>query len=192
MATAGNCFVFEHYDRFYSNRSDLCIHHQKTYRETAIWCSKNDLSDEHCVEPTTEESTLCISECTYPAALFLTGLRCQGVIFTQTFGLRTSIEIECKLEWNRSDAGQLRRRWAANYLYGKPFLGSRQLKVAETSGRAGALLKKNVKPQGNAAPERQTTKIFHKSPVQKKRNFRPPQNEQAGWREPKKAFPYRG
>ena len=34
-----------------------------------------------------------------------------------------------------------------------------------TSGRAH---KKNVKPQGNAAPERQTTKLFQKSPVQKK------------------------
>ena len=32
---------------------------------------------------------------------------------------------------------------------------------------------KNVRPQGNAAPERQTTKIFQKSHVQKTRNFRP-------------------
>ena len=34
---------------------------------------------------------------------------------------------------------------------GNPFFGCLQLKVTEMSGRAGA---KNLKPQGNAAPER--------------------------------------
>ena len=39
------------------------------------------------------------------------------------------------------------------------------------NGRAGGS-QKNAKSQGNAAPERQTTKIFQKSLVQKKRKFR--------------------
>ena len=50
----------------------------------------------------------------------------------------------------------------------------------------GAPHPQKVTPQGSAAPERQTTNIFQKSPAQKKRNFRPPQNERAGWRQPKK------
>ena len=49
----------------------------------------------------------------------------------------------------------------------EPLFGSRQLKVAEMNGRAGDQNKKvSVKPQRNAASERQTTKIFQKSPVQ--------------------------
>ena len=39
---------------------------------------------------------------------------------------------------------------------GSLFLGSRQLKAVEMDGRE----QKKVKPQGNAAPERQTTKSF--------------------------------
>ena len=60
------------------------------------------------------------------------------------------------------------------------FFGSRHLKVAEMDGRAGAE-KISVSPQGNAAPERQTTKTFQKS-VAQKTQFVPPENQ-------KKAFP---
>ena len=60
--------------------------------------------------------------------------------------------------------------------FAKPLYGSRQLKAAKMDGWASAPpppQKKDVKPQGNAAPERQTTKIFQKSPAKKKSNFRP-------------------
>ena len=62
-----------------------------------------------------------------------------------------------------------------------------QLKVAEMDGRAGAQNK--LKPQGNAAPEWQTTKIFQKSPAQKKTQFWPPSKRTGGLTGTKKSLP---
>ena len=56
-----------------------------------------------------------------------------------------------------------------------------------TGGRAP---KKNVNSQGNAALERQTTKIFQKSPVQKKRNFCLPKTNERADGNQKKGLPY--
>ena len=59
---------------------------------------------------------------------------------------------------------------------GKPFFGSRQLKVAEMDRRAS----KKRETAGKRSAGDADDQDFQKSPAQKKRNFRPPQNERAG------------
>ena len=59
MATTGNCFGFEHYDL--SLFEPIGFMHPLSEKVSAFrnLLFKSDLSNEHCVEPTTEESTLC-------------------------------------------------------------------------------------------------------------------------------------
>ena len=143
-------------------------------------------------------TNFCSSECTCSAALFLTGLRCHGVIFTQTFGLRISIEIECELEWNRfvvSKSSLLRCRTITPQVSSELLMGEAFSWFPSTQGRRNGRAcapnknKRNVKPQGNAAPERQTTKTFQKLPVQKKRIFRPVETNGRADGSQTKAFP---